>query len=167
MAGANNKVIIGGIAAAFIACCMAFTAPSEGEKFKSYPDTGNIWTICRGHTDGVKEGDVATKEQCDAFYHQDIVKAIAMVDMLTDGADIPPETKKVFVDQVFNAGAGLFAKSTMLRKIKAGDLVGACHEFKRWVYVAGKDCRVHANNCYGIVTRRANQEAQCLKGLTP
>lgn len=144
---------------------MLFIAPHEGELYKAYPDSGNIWTICRGHTKNVKKDDVATPEQCNKFFEEDTLEAIAVVDRMTGGVTIPPETKKVFVDQVFNAGPANFAKSTMLKKIKAGDLAGACREFSRWVFVAGKDCRIRTNNCYGIVTRRAAQTTQCLKGL--
>jgi lysozyme len=157
--------IAAGTSAAFVICCMNFIRPHEGIVHHAYKDTGGIYTICSGHTDGVKEGDVATDEQCKEFLHSDTVNAIATVDFLTGGAKIPPETKKVFVDEVFNAGAGNFKKSTMLRLIKSGDIAGACRQFPRWVYVAGKDCRVKANNCYGIVTRREEQMNACLKGL--
>lgn len=167
MSAVNNKTIAGGVTA-FMICCMAFTAPHEGIKHVAYPDTGNIWTICRGHTKGVKKGDVATDAQCQKFYEEDMGEAIAVVNNLTDNAPMPDTTKKVFVDQVFNAGAGLFKGSTMLRKIKAGDLLGACREFNRWVFVGKRDCRIikhDKTDCYGIVTRRQDQTNECLKGL--
>lgn len=156
-----------GLAIAFVACCMTFIGPHEGTIFKAYPDSGNVWTICKGHTKNVREGDTATPEQCELFLEQDTREAIVWVNILTEGHHIPDAAKKVFVDQVFNAGPTGFAHSTMLRKIKADDLAGACREFPRWHFVDGKDCTIRANNCYGIVTRRAEQMAECLKGLTP
>lgn len=154
-----------GAAAAFVICCMQFIQPHEGTVHKAYRDTGGIYTICSGHTEGVKAGDIATDSQCGVFLRQDTLKAIVIVDMLTDNAPIPSETKKVFVDEVFNAGAGNFKKSTMLKLIKAGDLAGACRQFPRWKYVGGKDCSIRSNNCYGIIVRRKEQTTACLKGL--
>ncbi len=163
----NKKSAIVAISAMFIALCCSFISSHEGEKFIAYQDTGGKYTLCFGHTDGVKKGDAATKEQCQKFLHDDTIKAIAMVNMLTDNAPMPDATKKVFVDEVFNAGAGNFKKSTMLKLIKSGDIAGACRQFPRWKYVGGKDCTIRENNCYGIITRRAEQEAACLKGLKP
>lgn len=154
-----------GAVASFVICCMAFISPHEGIKYTAYADGGGVYTICRGHTANVHKGDTATQEQCDEWFQEDTVDALNTVNRLTENAYIPPETKKVFVDQVFNAGSGLFSHSTMLKKIKVRDLEGACREFPRWKYVNGKDCTIRSNNCYGIITRRATQMAECLKGL--
>lgn len=47
----------------------------------------------------------------------------------------------------FNVGTGAFAKSTMLKKLNAGDQYGVCEELKKWVYTGGKVWR-------GLVNRR-------------
>lgn len=160
-----KKTAVGGAAAAFIICCMQFIQPHEGTLYKAYRDTGNVYTICTGHTKNVHKGDIATPAQCKQFLQDDTVEAIAEVNSLTNNAFMPDTVKKVFVDEVFNAGAGDFKTSTMLKMIKLGDLEGACKQFPRWHYAGGKDCTVRENNCYGIVTRRAEQMATCLKGL--
>lgn len=160
----NRKTIGGGIAAGFLALCCAFIAPHEGITYKAFHD-GEAWTICRGHTKNVKQGDTATQEQCDQFFKSDILDAIVELNFLTNNAYMPDATRKVFVDEIFNAGAGNFRKSTMRKMIILGDLEGACHQFPRWKFVGGKDCSIRANNCYGIIIRRAEQEAACMKGL--
>ncbi|EOH3238151.1 glycoside hydrolase family protein, partial [Morganella morganii] len=33
---------------------------------------------------------------------------------------------------------GAFSRSTMLRKLNAGDIAGACDEMKRWTFSGGK-----------------------------
>lgn len=152
-------------ATAFVACCMQFIAPHEGISYKAYADGGGVWTICRGHTENVHKGDTAAEEQCQRWFQEDTDKASASVTALTGNAKIPPISKKVFVDFVFNVGKSNFAKSSMLKKIKAGDIAAACREFSRWKYVAGKDCTVRANGCYGIAARRAEQQAECLRGV--
>ena len=68
-----------------------------------------------------------------------------------------------YVSMAFNVGAGAFCKSTMSKKANAGDRVGSCKEFDRWVYVAGKDCRIKQNNCSGIVSRRKAEQELCLQ----
>lgn len=153
------------MAAAFVVCCMQFIAPHEGEVLKAYPDTGGIYTICNGHTRNVHKGDTATPEQCKEFLRQDTVEAVAQFNFLTDNAPVPPQAKKVFIDEIFNAGAGNFKKSTMRRLIIAGDFKGACGQFPRWKYVGGHDCTIAASNCRGIIVRRQEQMAACLKGL--
>lgn len=165
MAPLKKPVVTCTIAAAFVLCCMQFIQPHEGTVHKAYKDTGGIYTICSGHTEGVRAGDTATDDQCKVFLHSDTIMAIAMVNMLTDNAPIPPAAKKVFVDEVFNAGAGNFKKSTMLRLIKRGDFVGACRQFPRWKFVGGHDCTLPESNCRGIIVRRQEQMTACLKGL--
>lgn len=163
----NRKVIAGGggITAAFVVCCMQFIQPHEGTLHKAYSDTGGIYTICSGHTKGVKKGDIATPAQCDQYFKADTLDAIVELNFLTDNQPMPDATRKVFVDEIFNAGVGNFERSTMRKMIRLGDLEGACKQFPRWKFVGGKDCTVRSNNCYGIITRRAEQEAACLKGL--
>jgi len=51
------------------------------------------------------------------------------------------------VDFAYNAGAGNLQKSTLLRKINAGDYEGASKEFSKWVYGGGKKLN-------GLVKRR-------------
>lgn len=165
MAFQNKKAITGSAAALFLACCMAFIAPHEGERLMAYPDTGGIYTICDGHTKGVKKGDKATPAQCKDFLEQDTVEAVATFNFLTNNAPVPPQAKKVFIDEIFNAGAGNFKKSTMRRLILAGDFNGACRQFPRYKYVDGHDCNLPASNCRGIIVRRTEQMAACLKGL--
>ena len=62
----------------------------------------------------------------------------------------------------FNVGVTAFCKSTMSKKANQGDKVGSCNEFDRWVYVAGKDCRIKSSNCSGIVKRRQDEKQLCL-----
>lgn len=56
------------------------------------------------------------------------------------------------VSFAFNLGLGRLAKSTLLRKVNAGDHAGAAQEFGKWVFAAG-------NRLRGLVLRR---EAEAL-----
>ena len=67
-----------------------------------------------------------------------------------------------YVSFAYNVGINAFCKSTMVKLANQGDKVGSCNQFDRWVYVAGKDCRIAKNNCRGIAKRRAEEKALCL-----
>ena len=69
------------------------------------------------------------------------------------------------MDFVFNLGGANFCRSTLVRRLNSGDHKGACDEILRWIYVDGKDCRITASNCYGIVRRRNEEHNLCLQGL--
>ncbi|MGA6579692.1 glycoside hydrolase family protein, partial [Providencia sp. NPDC089923] len=67
---------------------------------------------------------------------------------------VDEHTKAALYSFAFNVGTGAFAKSTMLKKLNAGDQYGACEELKRWVYAGGKVWR-------GLVNRREAEAAIC------
>lgn len=150
--------------AAITAALMVMTPEQEGTKFKAYPDTGGVWTICTGHTGGVQRGDVATPEMCAAYLQDDLAFAVDFVMKTVPQA--PLLCKISLADMVYNVGRAAVAKSTMVRLFQAGDPVGAANAFMKWVYVAGQNCLVKASNCYGIVLRRMLQRDLCLEGTT-
>lgn len=135
----------------------------EGCRAKAYQCSANVWTIGLGHTNGIKAGDTVTIEQIANNFVKDISTAESVVRQSLE-TDVNQAQFDVLVSFVFNLGSGNFKNSTLLKKINSGDLLGACREFSRWVYVNGKDCRVKKSNCAGIVTRRAIEQHVCLNG---
>jgi lysozyme len=63
------------------------------------------------------------------------------------------------VSWTYNVGEHAACKSTLVRKLKAGDYEGACNELPRWNKVQGREVR-------GLSLRRERERQQCL-GLTP
>lgn len=155
-----KKSLIAGLSiAASIAAY--FIMPQEGVKHYAYLDGVGVWTICRGHTEGVKKNDVATDPQCDRWYHQDVARAEAAFDRLVY-KEQAANVKAAGISFIFNAGAGNFASSSLRRKLNEGKRAEACNQFPRWHYAGGKDCRVKASNCAGIVARREKEKELCL-----
>lgn len=148
---------------AIIAGLMVLTPEMEGTEFEAYPDTGGVWTICTGHTKGVRPGDRATPEQCAAYLQGDLVESVDYVLARAPGA--PLFAKLAMADFVYNVGAGAFARSTLLRLARAGDHYAAAAQFGRWVYVGGLDCRKPSSNCGGITRRRDLQRTLYLVTL--
>lgn len=149
--------------AAIIAGLMILTPEMEGTEFEAYPDSGGVWTICTGYTKGVRPGDRATPEQCAAYLQGDLGGAVDFVMRAAPKATI--WQKIAMADFVYNVGATAFARSTLYRLVLAGDYVAAAEQFRRWMFVAGRDCRFVASSCGGIVTRRELQRSLFLVGL--
>lgn len=139
-----------------------FMYPHEGTKFRSYQDGIGIWTICRGHTKGVKPNETATLAQCDKWYADDITDAQRAYHRFVQKT-YPANVEAAAISFIFNAGAGNFSKSTLRKKLNEGDLIGACNEFTRWKYAGGKDCTIRSNNCYGLIVRRQQEKELCLE----
>lgn len=117
------------------------TEQFEGLRLNAYPDpaTGaEPYTIGYGHTGPeVHLGMTITQEQAEIYLQQDILKASHFVNNL----NIPNLTQSEFdalVDFAFNCGCGNLQKSTLLLKLKAGDIEGASQEFLKWDMAAGK-----------------------------
>ena len=108
---------------------------------------GGKWTIGWGHTKGVtKDTKPITMAEGEVLLAEDMVE---FEDAVTD-ALVVPVTQGQFDALVafsFNVGAGAFRKSTLLKKLNAGDAVGAAAEFLRWNKAKGRIMR-------GLVKRR-------------
>lgn len=119
----------------------------EGLELKAYRDSVGILTIGYGHTHAVKAGDVITGEQADVFLREDL-----QVAELTINTNVKVKLTQgqfdALVSFVFNLGSGNFVKSTLIRKLNAGDYAGAANEFGKWVNAGGKKLP-------GLVKRRA------------
>lgn len=129
----------------------------EGRSLLAYADPVGIPTICEGVTRGVSLGDRATSTECDQLLERELNIALAAVDRQ---ARVPlPETRRAALGSfVYNVGERQFARSTLLRKLNAGNAQGACAELSRWVYAGGK-------RLAGLVKRRAAERELCEVGL--
>ena len=119
----------------------------EGVRTSAYLDAVQVPTICYGSTRGVYLGQRATLAQCEHLLMQDATYAgIGVAKHVR--VKLTQEQYDALVSFVFNLGETQFRKSTLLRKLNAGDCYGAAREFDRWVFAKGKRLR-------GLVTRRA------------
>ena len=123
----------------------------EGIETKAYCCPAGILTIGYGHTAGVKEGDICTPEQAEVWLRED-----CRVAELTISSNVNVQLNQnqfdALVSFIFNLGSGNFIKSTLLKKLNAGDYPGAADEFDRWVKAGGRPLT-------GLVKRRAAEKA--------
>lgn len=143
--------------AAVVALAMPATMYYEGLELKAYLDPIGKPTLCYGETQGVKMGDTATESQCKEMLAIKLGYISYRIDMLVE-PELPKAVHAAAVDLVYNVGEGAFKRSTMIKKLNAGDFRGACNELSKWVYAGG----IKLN---GLVKRREYWRQQCLAGL--
>ena len=116
----------------------------EGFSSTSYLDVVNIPTIGFGNTfysDGrkVKLGDQISKT--DALKLLEVVANRDFADKIFPSIKVKVTQSQfdAMVSLAYNIGAGAFLKSTLLKKVNAGDFTGAGEEFLRWNKANGKE----------------------------
>ena len=135
----------------------------EGFSSTSYLDVVNIPTIGFGNTfyeDGrkVKLGDQISKT--DALKLLEVVANRDFADKIFPSIKVKVTQRQfdAMVSLAYNIGAGAFLKSTLLKKVNAGDFAGAGEEFLRWNKAGGKEV-------LGL-TRRREREKQLVLSLS-
>lgn len=128
----------------------------EGFSSTAYKCPARVLTIGYGHTQGVKKGDVCSKEQALIYLRQDLSEVAKTVERLVT----VPLTQNQFDALccfVFNVGAKKFKTSNLLKKLNKGDYQGAANQFSRWVYGGDQnsDGKVNSKDALaGLVKRR-------------
>lgn len=135
-------------------------ATHEGFSNKPYKDTGGVVTNGFGNATITPHKSVTVVEALEDLKVNTSTAGKAVTKCVT--APVTQGQYDAYVSFAYNVGTNAFCKSTMAKKANAEDRVGSCKEFDRWVYVAGKDCRLKESNCRGIVKRREEEKALCL-----
>lgn len=133
----------------------------EGFEPKAYRDPVGIWTIGYGTTEmaGVgidpKAGMTITHDDAERYLQLAVQKFAASVEDLID----VPVTENQFgalVSLAYNIGPSALAKSTVMKRLNAGDYQGAADAFAMWNKAGGKVLP-------GLTRRRAAERALFLK----
>ncbi len=126
---------------------VAMIAEFEGFMPRWYPDPAHGWkvpTIGYGHTDAAgypryahDKGLILTKDNAKMILARDLVQYERAVEA---AVKVPLNANQfgALVSFTYNLGDGNLAKSTLLRKLNAGDYAGAASEFLRWNKAGGK-----------------------------
>lgn len=154
MAKIPNKIKVAA-AGGLISLTIGMIAYFEGVEYKPYKDVVGVTTVCFGHTGAdIIPTKTYSESECLALLEKDLSKVRKGVDPLIK-VDIDDNTRAAIYSFAYNVGTGAFARSTMLKKLNAGDIAGACNELKRWTYAGGKEWK-------GLITRREIENAVCL-----
>lgn len=128
----------------------------EGLRLTKYLDAVGKPTIGYGHL--ILPGENyqrITREQAESLFEVDLdIHEREVARLVT----VPLNNNQfsALVSFTFNLGPTKLSRSTLLKKLNAGDYAGAAREFSRWVYgkVGGKNKRLA-----GLIRRRADEKS--------
>lgn len=120
----------------------------------AYQDVIGVWTICDGITRGVKPKQKATEDQCDEMLYKELRRVDGALDTCIKQG-VPDGARAAAISLAYNVGTNAVCKSTMVKKLNAGDTKGGCYELRRWVYAGGQRWQ-------GLINRREHELRVCL-----
>ncbi|WP_244483645.1 lysozyme [Methylobacterium sp. Leaf91] len=108
----------------------------EGERLTAYRDSVGVWTISVGITSAsglikVTPGLTITKAQSDALFAKGVAQYAGPVSAAVK-VPLADHQFDALVSLCFNIGAPSFAKSTIVRRLNAGDYAGAAEAILMW-----------------------------------
>lgn len=142
-----------------IAIAAALVSVAEGLVLSTYPDVGGVPTYCYGETKGAEWGKTYTKEQCDEKLSARLVEFNTGVNSCVF-VELPDTRRAALVSLAYNIGVDAFCRSTVVRKLNAGDVQGGCEAVLMWNKVHGVVWR-------GLTNRRQKERTLCLEGSKP
>ena len=142
-------------ALALSAAGLVHIAIGEGYREAAYiPVPGDVPTIGFGTTDGVKLGDKITppkaleRSLADISKFEGAIKQCVKVPLYQREFD-------AYTSLAYNIGSSAFCKSTLVKRLNAGDYVGACKAILSWDYFKGAPLP-------GLTKRRQQEYRMCV-----
>lgn len=151
--------------AALALAAAAVAAPFEGFKpvashnWFDPPGTIDIgYGSTNGDIPGLKIGDHISEEEARNFMADKLAtKYLPPLRICIPGFDAMPQPRQVaYLDAAYNLGYGGVCRSSMARKVNAGDVQGACEAFMLYTHANGRVLP-------GLVRRRKAERALCLQ----
>jgi len=134
---------------------VSLVASFEGFRARPYQDLGGVWTIGYGSTyllsgKPVTASTPALSEATAAALLRNVL--VSFWDTVERLVKVPLTDRQgaAVLSLVYNIGETAFSRSTLLKKLNAGDLKGAADEFPKWNLIKGKVSR-------GLSQRRAKE----------
>ena len=151
---ARISAAIGGGSIAIATVMLSGNGGLEGREYVPYKDVVGIITVCDGHTgNDIIINKRYSDAECDALTKADLERIAKQVNPSIKVKTTETQLAAIYSFS-YNVGANAFIKSTMLKKLNAGDYAGACDALKRWVYAGGKKWK-------GLMNRRDVEYEVC------
>ena len=156
----NNKLRLSIAAIALSASGVVSITSSEGFTSKAtIPTKGDVPTYGYGTTrkiDGspVRMGDTITRKQASELVNRDVSRFSAAIKRCVT-VPLTQGEFDAYVSLAYNIGSGAFCKSTLVKRLNAGDYAMACAEIKRWDKMGGRVLR-------GLTARRDREYRMCV-----
>jgi lysozyme len=111
--------------AAWVSICTACVASFEGLRQNAYMDVVNVPTVCFGESRGVRMGDHYTVEECKAMLEGRLYEFSDELDRCVT-APLTDTRRAALVSFSYNVGTRTACRSSVVRRINAGDVQGGC-----------------------------------------
>ncbi len=158
MANSQNRKLAG--VAALSAALISAACLWEGTKYVPYEDVVGVWTVCQGYAKpDVVRGKTYSKEECGRLLKTQLAEHGDAVLRCTD-VPLNRHQYDAFTLFTYNVGGNAYCKSSLLKKLNAGDYAGACEGMLAWDMAGGKHVR-------GLYNRRKFERDLCLKPMEP
>lgn len=155
----KQRLMAMGLVAGVALAGSQLVAPHEGKVLGTYIDPVGILTACYGHTSkALKESQFFTEQQCLELLATDLINFDRQLLRLTHPIMLTEGEHAAYLSFIYNIGAESFRTSTLRRKLRGDDRVGACNELLKWVYAKG-------TKLPGLIKRRTHEQQICLKDL--
>jgi len=152
-------IATGGVLALALSIAIPNIQKFEGLRHRTYPDVGQVLSICNGHTGpDVKVNTYYTTAQCYALTQVDATKAANGVLKYSPSLIKYPTILAAAISFSYNVGVGTYDKSSVARDFNLGDYAKGCSDLLKYVNIAGK----YSN---GLYNRRKAEYTICMKGL--
>jgi lysozyme len=146
--------------AASLATAVAYVKPWEGLWLTAKVDTigtGRPVTACYGETENVKLGQKFTKQECDDLLEVKLKRYDAEIGRCIH-VELPDYTRAALISFAYNVGSAGACRSTVVKRMNAGDIRGGCDALMQWTRAQGRVVK-------GLVNRREKERRLCLSGL--
>lgn len=130
----------------------------EGLRLDAYRCAAGVLTIGWGSTGPhVKEGMTISLEEAETLLSTDLARFERGVEVMTEGVPTNDNQFSALVSLAFNIGLGKFATSTVLKRHKLGNKIGAANAFLMWNRAGGQILK-------GLIRRREAERKLYLSG---
>ena len=119
----------------------------EGLRLKAYHCPAGVLTIGYGHTVGVSEGMIISRERAEELLLEDL--EVFRKQLVGLGLKLNDNQEAALLSFTFNVGFGSLSRSTLLKKVRANPSDPAiAAEFAKWCHARG------GKQLPGLVRRR-------------
>lgn len=143
---------------AWVAIAVAIICPFEGLALHAHHDRidpKGVNTVCYGHIEDVQLTDSYTKVQCQEMLAADLPRYEALVEKCIH-VPMPPHRHAAIISFTYNVGGGNLCKSSVARKLNAGDVHGGCNALLLYNRAVGVEIQ-------GLTNRRIAERKLCLQ----
>ncbi len=127
----------------------------EGLRMSAHYAPSEQWTVGYGHTSTARHGMAVTEGDAERLLRDDVGPLEQLISD-TVRAPLNQNEHDALVSLIFNIGEENWKRSTVLRKLNAGDKIGAANAFELWT-------KAYVNNelvtLDGLVRRRAAEKS--------